>query len=73
MDELHGCKKSLREKRKDDLDDLDDLLSRLLSYAHHGAARVPAGQLPPHQLILQQVEKRPSLVVQVVHPHVKGT
>jgi hypothetical protein len=51
LNDLDGCKKSLRERRKDDLDDLDDLLSRLLLALTIAAARVPAGQLPvssPH-------------------------
>ena len=45
MDDLDGCKKSLRERREDDLDDLDELLSRL----HTLALQAPLlGSRTPH-------------------------
>jgi hypothetical protein len=72
MDDLDGCKKSLRERRKDDLDDLDVQLRRV--FQTHTMARQRAACRAVAQFSSGSWSKweMPVPVVQVVHPHVKG-
>ena len=72
MDDLDGCKKSLRERRKDDLDDLYDLFRRVLETHTMALSRAACWALPvtsPHPAANRETVV---LVVQVVHPHVKS-
>jgi hypothetical protein len=71
-DDLGVCKKSLRERDKDDLDDLNGLLSRFPRILTGPRWRVPCWGSCPSSAHPVAVEKWSSLVVQVVHPHVKA-
>jgi hypothetical protein len=72
LDDLDGCKKPLRDRRKDDLDDLDYLLSRRLSTPTMALRAPLAGQLPSSSAHPVAIREMVVLVVQVVHPHVKS-